>query len=273
MSLTRIHHIAAIVHDADEALGLWRDTLGLRVAKDEVVEDQGVRGVMLPMANCEIELLQPVRDDTGVARFLEARGEGLHHICFESTDVTADLRAAKARGLEMIDEAPRPGLAGQIGFIHPRSNHGVLIEYAQPPTGEQRPAASEGEAWVPRQLGHIVCAVHDRAKVGERLIENFGFADGGQNRFEAFGIESWFLDMGDTQLELVSPLSEDVSDPLVRRLRKGEGMFRLVLEVDDVGATVARLRDGGVECTDPMGEAAITFVRPSTAHGVPLVFA
>ena len=79
--------------------------------------------------------------------------------------------------------------------------------------------------------------------------------------------------MGDTQLELVSPLNEDASDPLVRRLRKGEGMFRLVLEVDDVGATVARLRDGGVECTDPMGEAAITFVRPSTAHGVPLVFA
>src|SRR5579871_2021139 len=105
--LTKIHHVGVVVRSADEALGFYRDVLGLRVSVDRVIEDQGVRGVLLPAGETEIELLEPTREGTGIARFLE-RGEGLHHVCLESSDVAEDLSAAKAKGLRVIDETPRP---------------------------------------------------------------------------------------------------------------------------------------------------------------------
>jgi methylmalonyl-CoA/ethylmalonyl-CoA epimerase len=267
LALTRIHHVAAIVADADEALKFWRDALGLVVSRDEVIQDQGVRGILMPMGNCEIELIQPIRDDTGVAKYLADRGEGLHHICFESTDVASDLLDAKARGMEMIDETPRPGLAGMIGFVHPRSNHGVLIEFAQPPAGEAAGSAPASD-FAPQRLHHAVCAVRDRVEAGDTLIRNFGLADGGQNRFEEVGLENWFLDLGDTQLELVTPLTDNERDPLVRRLQQGEGMFMLALSVRSVSAAVDRLRAAGVKCTDPIAEAPATYLSPKHTHGV-----
>ena len=133
--LKKIHHVGVVVNSADEALKFYRDALGLEVTVDRVIEDQGVRGVLLAIGNSEIELLEPTRADTGVARYLETRGEGLHHICFESDDVNAELDGAKAKGIEVIDEAPRPGLAGMICFLHPKANHGVLVEFATPTEG------------------------------------------------------------------------------------------------------------------------------------------
>jgi methylmalonyl-CoA/ethylmalonyl-CoA epimerase len=133
--LTRIHHIGVVVRNADEAMKFYRDALGLPVTADRVIEDQGVRGVLLQIGGSEIELLEPTRDDTGIARYLESRGEGMHHICFESDDVNKELESAKAKGIEVIDEQPREGLAGMICFLHPRSNHGVLVEFATPIQG------------------------------------------------------------------------------------------------------------------------------------------
>jgi len=130
--LSKIHHVGVVVQSADEALKFYRDALGLAVTADRVIEDQGVRGVLLQIGGSEIELLEPTRDDTGVARFLATRGEGMHHICFESDDVGAELEAARAKGIELIDQQPRPGLAGMICFLHPKSNHGVLVEFATP---------------------------------------------------------------------------------------------------------------------------------------------
>lgn len=124
-----------VVQDADEALKFWRDVIGLEVTDDRVIDDQGVRGVLLKIGNSEVELLEPTRDDTGVARFLETRGEGMHHLCFESDDVAKELETAASKGIELIDQSPRPGLAGMIGFLHPKSNHGVLVEFATPIEG------------------------------------------------------------------------------------------------------------------------------------------
>ena len=133
--LKKIHHVGVVVNSADEALKFYRDALGLEVTADRVIEDQGVRGVLLAIGNSEIELLEPTRGETGVARYLETRGEGLHHICFESDDVNAELDGAKAKGIEVIDQTPRPGLAGMICFLHPKANHGVLVEFATPIEG------------------------------------------------------------------------------------------------------------------------------------------
>ncbi len=130
--LKKIHHVGVVVKSADDALKFYRDALGLKVTADRVIEDQGVRGVLLAIGNSEIELLEPTRDDTGVAKFLQSRGEGMHHICFESDDVMAELEGARAKGIEVIDQAPRPGLAGMICFLHPAASTGVLVEYAQP---------------------------------------------------------------------------------------------------------------------------------------------
>jgi methylmalonyl-CoA epimerase len=130
--LRKIHHIGIVVRNLEQAFTFYRDILGLPVHKTAVVEDQGVKAALLTIGNSEIELLEPINANGGVAKFLERRGEGLHHICFETDDVAAELAATKAKGIDVIDQVPRKGLAGMICFLHPRANHGVLIEYAQP---------------------------------------------------------------------------------------------------------------------------------------------
>ena len=130
--LKKIHHVGIVVRNLEESYAFYRDTLGLPVHKVATVEDQGVKAALLTIGNSEIELLEPINQNGGVAKFLERRGEGIHHICFETDDVAAELAATKAKGIEVIDQTPRKGLAGMICFLHPRANHGVLVEYAQP---------------------------------------------------------------------------------------------------------------------------------------------
>lgn len=130
--LTKIHHIGIVVRSLDAAYAFYRDALSLPVHKEAIIQDQGVRAALLTIGESEIELLEPVAPGTGVARFLAQRGEGLHHLCFETDDVSQELETAKRRGVRLIDQQPRAGLAGMICFLHPKSNHGVLIEYAQP---------------------------------------------------------------------------------------------------------------------------------------------
>ena len=128
MDLTRVHHIGVVVHSIDDAYASFRDTLGMRVVKEEVIPDQGVRAALLDTGQGYLELLEPIVPDTGIARYLEKRGEGLHHICLEVDDIDASLAELKSKGVELIDETPRPGITGMIAFIHPNANHGVLIE-------------------------------------------------------------------------------------------------------------------------------------------------
>jgi methylmalonyl-CoA/ethylmalonyl-CoA epimerase len=130
--LKRIHHVGVVVPSLDEGLKFWRDTLGLRFIKSATVQDQGVRAALLDAGGSEIELLEPINPDGGVGKFLARRGGGLHHVCFESDDVEAELEAARAKGIQLIDQKPRKGLAGMICFLHPKATRGVLVEYAQP---------------------------------------------------------------------------------------------------------------------------------------------
>lgn len=130
--LKKIHHVGIVVRNLEEAYGFYRDLLGLHVHKVAVVQDQGVKAALLTIGDSEIELLEPINENGGVAKFLEKRGEGLHHICFETDDVERELAATMDRGIPVIDKKPRQGLAGMICFLHPKAQHGVLIEYAQP---------------------------------------------------------------------------------------------------------------------------------------------
>ena len=130
--LKRIHHVGIVVPDLEEAMGLWRDLLGLSLTKSATIEDQGVKAALLKAGDSEIELLEPLNPDNGVGKFLSRRGGGLHHVCFETEDVARELEAARAKGIQLIDQKPRPGLAGMICFLHPKATRGVLVEYAQP---------------------------------------------------------------------------------------------------------------------------------------------
>lgn len=130
--ITKVHHVGVVVRAIDQALPFWRDTLGLKLHKLELIEEQGVKAALLSVGDSEVELLEPVVSDNGVARYLERKGEGLHHICFQSDDVERDLAEMKAKGTEMIDQVTRIGVAGHICFLHPNAMDGALIELCQP---------------------------------------------------------------------------------------------------------------------------------------------
>jgi methylmalonyl-CoA/ethylmalonyl-CoA epimerase len=130
--LKKIHHVGIVVPDLERAMGLWRDGLGLHVTKSEVVQDQGVKAALLKVGESEIELLEPLNPENGVGKFLARRGGGLHHVCFETDDVARELDGARTKGIQLIDQKPRRGLAGMICFLHPKATRGVLVEYAQP---------------------------------------------------------------------------------------------------------------------------------------------
>jgi methylmalonyl-CoA epimerase len=130
--IQKIHHVAIAVRSLEEALRFYRDTFGLPVHEQAVREDQGVKAALLTIGESEIELLEPLGPDTPVGRFLERRGEGIHHICLQTDDIDKELADLKAKGVELIDQEPRQGLVGCICFLHPRSTKGVLVELAQP---------------------------------------------------------------------------------------------------------------------------------------------
>jgi methylmalonyl-CoA/ethylmalonyl-CoA epimerase len=134
-SLGKVHHVALIVRSVEDALGFWRDTLGLDLETILDIPHDKVRIAFLEVGESKVELVEPTDDTTGVARFLEAKGEGFHHVCFEVPNLTETLLRLEMDGLELIDTAPRRGAEGPVAFIHPRSCHGVLVELIEAPGG------------------------------------------------------------------------------------------------------------------------------------------
>ena len=134
--IKKVHHVGVVVRDMEQAMRFYRDLLGLPVHKIEVMHDQGVKAALLSVGDSEIELLEPIVTDNGVARYLERKGEGLHHICFEVDDVERDLTDLNASGIELIDQQTRIGLAGRICFLHPSAMDGALVELCQPLSDE-----------------------------------------------------------------------------------------------------------------------------------------
>jgi methylmalonyl-CoA epimerase len=131
----RIHHVAVVVRSIEQSLVFYRDGLGLQLETITDVPDDRVRIAFLGVGESKIELVQPTDDTTGVARFLEAKGEGFHHVCFEVDNLAESLMRLEIDGLELIDTAPRRGAEGPVAFIHPRSGHGVLVELIEAPGG------------------------------------------------------------------------------------------------------------------------------------------
>ena len=128
----KIDHIGIATSAIDEALGLWRDTLGLELDTTEEVAEQGVRVAMLPIGETHIELLEPLHEGSPVGKFLAKRGPGIHHVAVRVADINESLAKLKDKGVRLIDESPRVGARGcLVAFVHPASANGVLLELVQ----------------------------------------------------------------------------------------------------------------------------------------------
>ncbi len=127
--IKRIHHIALVVDDIEEALNFWEDALGLKVTHRAEVPEQQAQVAFLPVGEGEVELVRPTTDTSGIAKYLAKRGPGIHHICVEVDNIAEMLSLLKAKGVRLIDETPRIGADGKkYAFIHPESTKGVLVE-------------------------------------------------------------------------------------------------------------------------------------------------
>ena len=129
--LKKIDHLGIVVHDLNEAIPKYRDLLGMKYLGRETAPDGTVEVAFFAVGESKVELVQPL-DNPSVARFLEKRGEGLHHVCYGSDDIEADLARLAEGGARLIDKEPRPGAHGKrIAFVHPASTSGVLVELSQ----------------------------------------------------------------------------------------------------------------------------------------------
>ena len=243
--MRRIHHVGIVVKQLDAAYRFYRDALGLPLLKEATLPDQGVRAALLGAGESEIELLEPLDAGNGVGRFLARRGEGLHHLCFE-TDVDETLADLKSRGVELLDPVPRAGLAGRIAFLHPRACAGVLVELATPAEPHGAPAAS------PLDLKRLVIGSREPRATATLFQSLFDLPEVAMN-----GGPRTMLGVGRGTL-LVVPAHE---------VGGTEGMVALSLVAEDFADLIGRCDRAKLSCLRGTGEITI---EPASSHGVHL---
>jgi methylmalonyl-CoA/ethylmalonyl-CoA epimerase len=243
--IRRIHHVGIVVRRLVDGYTFYRDTLGLPLVTEAEVTDQGVRAALLAAGETEIELLEPIDPAGTVGRFLARRGEGLHHVCFDVENVDRALGDLARRQVALIDRVPRDGLAGRIGFLHPRACAGVLVELATPPSSD---LGSDG--WL--RVKRLVIAAPAPREAATIFQSLFGLEpvslNGGQRAMLAAGRGAL----------LFVPASE---------VGGAEGMVALSMIADEFAALTARLDRAAIKLLRGTGELTL---EPSATHGVHL---
>ena len=134
MNLSHIEHLGIAVKSIEASLPYYEEVLGLKCYNIEVVADQKVKTAFFKIGQTKIELLEPTSEDSAVAKFIEKKGEGIHHIAFDVDSVADALAEVEAKGVQLIDKAPRKGAEGlNIAFLHPKSTCSVLTELCEEP--------------------------------------------------------------------------------------------------------------------------------------------
>jgi methylmalonyl-CoA/ethylmalonyl-CoA epimerase len=244
--MRRIHHVGIVVKSLTDAFAFYRGVLGLSLIREAEVAEQGVRAALLAAGDSEVELLEPLGPETPVGRFLAKRGEGLHHLCFETADVGAALIDLGARGVRLLDVTPRHGLAGRIGFLHPSACSGVLVELAT------QPAPTDAEQPTPLRLKRLVIGSTDVQATAGTFQTLFGLPEMAMN-----GGPRVMLAVGRGSL-LVVPVHE---------VGGTAGMVALSFVAEDFFALTAALRQADVPRLEGTGEVT---VEPRGSHGVHL---
>ncbi len=124
----KINHVAIVVRDIEESLKFWETAMGLKLDHIEEVPSQASKVAFIPVGDSEIELVQPTTADSGMAAYLEKRGEGMHHLCVEVEDIEAKIQELREAGVRLINETPQVLPGRKMAFIHPKSTSGVLVE-------------------------------------------------------------------------------------------------------------------------------------------------
>jgi methylmalonyl-CoA/ethylmalonyl-CoA epimerase len=243
--IRRIHHVGIVVRRLDEAYAFYRNTLRLPLLKEAEVADQGVRAALLATGETEIELLEPLSAGTGVSRFLERRGEGLHHVCFETPDIDDALDDLRDRRVPLIDQTPRAGLAGRIAFLHPSGCAGVLVELA-------KPGSDDHEVDSPLRIKRLVIGAVDPRQTAGVFQSLFWFPELAMNDGPRV-----MLGVGRGALLMVP--AEEVGGDV--------GMVALSLVATDFSELAASLHDAGAKLLKGSGEVTVD---PASSHGVHL---
>src|SRR5258705_1442047 len=234
--IRRIHHVGIVVKRLTDAYTFYRDVLGLPLLREAEIAEQGVKAALLAAGDSEIELLEPLGPDTPVGRFLSKRGEGLHHLCFETPDVAGSLVSLDKRGVELLDRTPRAGLAGRIGFLHPRACSGVLVELATPP-------APHDEQPSPLRLKRLVIGAEDVKQTAGLYQGLFGFPEVAMN-----GGPRTMLAVGRGALLVVAAHEGGGTAGLVALSCVAEGFFALTAAFRQAGTPpLQRTREVNVE--------------------------
>ena len=243
--MRRIHHVGIVVNRLQDAYRFYRDTLGLPLIKEATIPDQHVRAALLGAGESEIELLEPLDSTSGIGRFLARRGEGLHHLCFDTPDIVKTLTSLKEKGVELLDAAPRAGLAGQIAFVHPKASCGILVELATP-------SATVVDVPSPVRLKRLVVGAADVRRASDVLRSLFGLEEVAMN-----GGPRSMLAVGRGAV-LVVP-AEEVGGM--------EGLVALSMLAEDFPALTEAFTRAGTSVLRGTGEVT---VQPSSSHGVNL---
>jgi methylmalonyl-CoA epimerase len=243
--IRKIHHIGIAVQSLSRSYAFYRDALGLPLVREAEVKEQGVRAALLGAGESEIELLEPLSAEAGVARFLARRGEGLHHLCLEAEDVGKALEGLSGRGVSLIDRSPRPGLAGMVAFLRPKACAGVLVELATPTEPHSEPAS-------PARLKRLVIGARDPSGAARTFSELFDLTEEMPNE----GPRA-MLRVGSASLLMVP--AEEVGG--------SEGLVALSLLAGDFPALVERLEGARISMLRGAGEVT---VEPASSYGVHL---
>jgi methylmalonyl-CoA/ethylmalonyl-CoA epimerase len=243
--IRRIHHVGIVVKRLADACRFYRDTLGLPLLKEAELVDQGVRAALLAAGESEVELLEPLDPASGVGRFLARRGEGLHHLCFETPDIRDTLRELTHRGVALLDTSPRSGLAGDIAFLHPQACARVLVELATPRDRVEPPPA-------PLRLKRLVIGARDVGATAAVFQSLFGLSEVAMN-----GGPRTMLAVGRGAL-LVVPADE---------VGGIEGMVALSFVAEDLTALYAAFDRADTRCLRGTGEVTVD---PTSSLGVHL---
>jgi methylmalonyl-CoA/ethylmalonyl-CoA epimerase len=272
--ITDVHHVGIAVRDLDEALALFRDTLGLSCVKQGEMPARGVRVAMLAAGRSYLEIIQPVDESSPFARSIAERGQGLHHVALWSTDVSADVGRLRDLGVQLEDHEPRDGFTGRLSYLAASAFDGAQLEIVEPeaalagdnpePALSAATAAVEGSGHITR-IDHVVLRVPGVAAVSDHFAEWFGVP---AKRTMERGEQAFaFMRPGDVVIEVIGPKSG--GDP-------GSGRIAgLAFEVREIDALTEHVRTKGYPIGEPhpaLQGGRIVSVHQTGACGVPVAF-
>lgn len=255
----RIDHIGVVVSDLKAATDAYENLFGLKVAAQETIEERGLIAALVPTSNVRFELMQPINPESAVGRFIERRGEGIQHICFEVEDIRATIATLKEREVQLIQGEPEGGFVGEVEFIHPRAANSVLTEIAQ----VTRRTPTEHDL----RVDHIPVATEDRDAAIENWSKNFDMKVNRMVERESAGMITGWLDAGDAEFEFVQQTSED--GPIARAIAsRGQGVYGVVLESSDAEGLAEHIKSQGLRIIEEReGDNVLYAVHPKDFFG------